>query len=119
MKRNNDRMLLESLVRKYGKNNVKNAIRRINENDNADKNNELNESTFTDAVNILKNEQLSFIHYLIYLNSKDNKIHVHIAGSDNSEDYIASNIDDALRIIYQNDPNPEIEIVNSLRALYI
>ena len=31
MKRNNDRMLLESLVRKYGKNGVKNAIRRINE----------------------------------------------------------------------------------------
>ena len=31
MKRNNDRMLLESLVRKYGKNGVKNAIKRINE----------------------------------------------------------------------------------------
>lgn len=31
MRKNNDRMLLESLVRKYGKNGVKNAIRRINE----------------------------------------------------------------------------------------
>ena len=91
----------------------------INENDNVYGNNKLNESTFTDAVNTLKNEQHSFIHYLIYLNSKDNKIHAHIAGSDDSEDYIASNIDDALRIIYQNDPTPKIEIVNSLRALYI
>lgn len=36
MRRNNDRMLLESLVRKYGKNGVKNAIRRINENANSD-----------------------------------------------------------------------------------
>ena len=90
----------------------------INENDNVYGNNKLNESTFADAVNILKNEQHSFIHYLIYLNSKDNKIHAHIAGSDDSEDYIASNIDDALRIIYQNDPNPKIEL-NNLRALYI
>ena len=31
MRRNNDRMLLESLVRKYGKNGVKNAIKNINE----------------------------------------------------------------------------------------
>ena len=91
----------------------------INENDNVYGNNKLNESTFADAVNRLKNERNSFIHYLIYLNSKDNKIHAHIAGSDDSEDYIASNIDDALRIIYQNDPTPKIEIVNSLRALYI
>ena len=91
----------------------------INENDNVYGNNKLNESTFADAVNTLKNEQHSFIHYVIYLNSKDNKIHAHIAGSDDSEDYIASNIDDALKIIYQNDPTPKIEIVNSLRVLYI
>ena len=31
MRRNNDRMLLESLVRKYGKNSVMKAIKRINE----------------------------------------------------------------------------------------
>ena len=31
MKRNNDRMLLESLVRKYGKNGVMNAINKLNE----------------------------------------------------------------------------------------
>lgn len=31
MRKNNDRMLLESLVKKYGKNGVKTAIRRINE----------------------------------------------------------------------------------------
>lgn len=31
MRRNNDRMLLESLVRKYGKNSVKNTIKNINE----------------------------------------------------------------------------------------
>lgn len=90
----------------------------INENDNVYGNNKLNESTFTDAVNRLKNEQHSFIHYIIYY-GKDNKIKVHIAGSDNSEEYIASNIDDALRIIYQNDPDPEIEILNNLRVLYI
>lgn len=30
-RKNNDRILLECLVRKYGKNGVKNAIRRINE----------------------------------------------------------------------------------------
>lgn len=91
----------------------------INENDNVYGNNKLNESTFTDTVNRLKNEQLSFIHYIIYLNSEDNKINVHIAGSDNTENYIASNIDDALRIIYQNDPYPKIEILNNLKALYI
>lgn len=33
-RRNNDKMLLEGLVRKYGVNGVKNAIRRINENAN-------------------------------------------------------------------------------------
>lgn len=91
----------------------------INENNNVYRNNELNESTFTDAVNRLKNEQHSFIHYIIYLNRNDNKINVHIAGADDSEKYIASNIDDALRIIYQNDPDPKIEILNNLRALYI
>lgn len=90
----------------------------INENDNVYRNNKLNESTFADAVNRLKNEQHSFIHYVIYLNRNDNKINVHIVGADNSENYIASNIDDALRIIYQNDPNPKIEL-NNLRALYI
>ena len=90
----------------------------INENDNVYGNNKLNESTFTDTVNRLKNEQHSFIHYIIYLNRNDNKINVHIVGADNSENYIASNIDDALRIIYQNDPNPKIEL-NNLRALYI
>ena len=31
MRKNNDKMLLEGLVRKYGKNGVKNAIKRINE----------------------------------------------------------------------------------------
>lgn len=31
MRKNNDRMLLESLVRKYGKNSIKNAIKNINE----------------------------------------------------------------------------------------
>ena len=31
MRKNNDRMLLESLVRKYGKNAVKNAIKNVNE----------------------------------------------------------------------------------------
>ena len=31
MRRNNDKMLLESLVRKYGKNSIKNAIKKINE----------------------------------------------------------------------------------------
>ena len=31
MRKNNDRMLLESLVRKYGKNGVKNAIKNVNE----------------------------------------------------------------------------------------
>lgn len=31
MRRNNDRMILESLVKKYGKNGVKNAIKNINE----------------------------------------------------------------------------------------
>lgn len=90
----------------------------INENDNVYGNNKLNESTFADAVNRLKNEQHSFIRYVIYLNRNDNKINVHIVDSDNSENYIASNIDDALRIIYQNDPNPKIEL-NNLRALYI
>ena len=34
MRRNNDRMLLESLVRKYGKNGVKNAINEIEETNN-------------------------------------------------------------------------------------
>ena len=90
----------------------------INENDSVYGNNKLNESTFADAVNRLKDEQHSFIHYVIYLNRNDNKINVHIVGADNSENYIASNIDDALRIIYQNDPNPKIEL-NNLRALYI
>ena len=90
----------------------------INENDNVYENINLNESTFADAVNKLKNKQHSFIHYVIYLNKNDNKINVHIVDSDNSENYIASNIDDALRIIYQNDPNPKIEL-NNLRALYI
>lgn len=31
MRRNNDKMLLESLIRKYGKNSIKNAIKKINE----------------------------------------------------------------------------------------
>lgn len=31
MRKNNDIMLLESLVRKYGKNGIKNAIKKINE----------------------------------------------------------------------------------------
>ena len=35
MRRNNDKMLLESLVRKYGKNSVKNAINEMNNHNNA------------------------------------------------------------------------------------
>ena len=55
MRRNNDRVLLESLVRKYGKNGVKNAIKRINEN-----NKNSNDNTL-----LTYNNQLDFKEYFI------------------------------------------------------
>ena len=107
-----DRMLLEGLVNKYGAKRLTSEI------------NKMNEDVFTDTIKNIKNTQPTFgIHYVIYLNSTDRKIHVHITNGpkymEENDDYITNDINDAFRYIYQNDSNPSIEIVNSLKYLYI